>query len=210
MERRMSAFIPQLRRHRWKKPSDIELIVKPNILQMFANRRMIVWLMFLILGHDPKRISGSQVCSQLQFIFISLDYWWSGVLPIPWSEVLNTFDGLYLSWDPSMYPTQLIFHGYLLDSFRKMSRIWPLSRMWKLIEGGDESRMSSLCYSTELLLNQPRNHASTGRISMQLIWRRWSVGIAYQTYCWYKENLRLHFSAYTDGGSSSPWFRLAT
>jgi uncharacterized protein YpmS len=34
-----------------------------------------------------------------------------GVLQIPWSEVLNTFDGIYLSWDPKMWERQLTFHG---------------------------------------------------------------------------------------------------
>ncbi|KAF8150612.1 hypothetical protein B0H34DRAFT_801552 [Crassisporium funariophilum] len=35
----------------------------------------------------------------------------SRILQIPWSEVLNTFDGVYLSWDPAMWETCLTFHG---------------------------------------------------------------------------------------------------
>ncbi|THV06173.1 cysteine proteinase [Dendrothele bispora CBS 962.96] len=33
------------------------------------------------------------------------------VLEMPWSDVLNTFDGLYLSWDPAMWHKMLIYHG---------------------------------------------------------------------------------------------------
>ncbi|KAF8199531.1 hypothetical protein BJ912DRAFT_1020136 [Pholiota molesta] len=32
-------------------------------------------------------------------------------LQIPWAEILNTFDGVYLSWDPKMWQNSLTFHG---------------------------------------------------------------------------------------------------
>ncbi|KAF8905038.1 hypothetical protein CPB84DRAFT_1845125 [Gymnopilus junonius] len=35
----------------------------------------------------------------------------SRILHIPWTEVLNTFEGVYLSWDPSIWQTTLIFHS---------------------------------------------------------------------------------------------------
>ncbi|KIM39736.1 hypothetical protein M413DRAFT_446644 [Hebeloma cylindrosporum] len=41
----------------------------------------------------------------------------SRVLQIPWSEVLNTFDGIYLSWDPNMWERRLTFHGQLQVEF---------------------------------------------------------------------------------------------
>ncbi|KAF8962724.1 hypothetical protein BDZ97DRAFT_1702205 [Flammula alnicola] len=62
-------------------------------------------------------------------IFTVLDPWvhptgdqdeTSRELQIPWSDVLNTFDGVYLSWDPNIWQKPLIFHG-----------------MWKR-SGGDE------------------------------------------------------------------------
>ncbi|KAF9485226.1 cysteine proteinase [Pholiota conissans] len=43
-------------------------------------------------------------------------------LQIPWAEILNTFDGVYLSWDPSMWRNSLAFHG-----------------MWKRNTGDEES-----------------------------------------------------------------------
>lgn len=35
----------------------------------------------------------------------------SKVLQVAWSDILNVFDGIYLSWDPSMWPNNLVFHG---------------------------------------------------------------------------------------------------
>ncbi|KAJ7603725.1 hypothetical protein B0H17DRAFT_1222383 [Mycena rosella] len=35
----------------------------------------------------------------------------SRVLEIPWSDVLEVFDSIYLSWDPRIWPKNLIFHG---------------------------------------------------------------------------------------------------
>ncbi|GLB37855.1 putative peptidase C2 family protein [Lyophyllum shimeji] len=35
----------------------------------------------------------------------------SSTLQIPWSDVLNIFDGIYLSWDPSWWPKSVTFHG---------------------------------------------------------------------------------------------------
>ncbi|KAF8058758.1 hypothetical protein FPV67DRAFT_1523596 [Lyophyllum atratum] len=35
----------------------------------------------------------------------------SKALQIPWSDVLNVFDGIYLSWDPSRWANSLTFHG---------------------------------------------------------------------------------------------------
>jgi hypothetical protein len=33
-------------------------------------------------------------------------------LQMSWSEVMNSFDGVYLSWDPEMWQHSLTFHGY--------------------------------------------------------------------------------------------------
>ncbi|KAF7350967.1 Calpain catalytic domain-containing protein [Mycena sanguinolenta] len=35
----------------------------------------------------------------------------SGILKIPWTDVLEIFDSVYLSWDPAIWPTTLSFHG---------------------------------------------------------------------------------------------------
>ncbi|KAJ7108465.1 hypothetical protein C8R43DRAFT_905383, partial [Mycena crocata] len=35
----------------------------------------------------------------------------SRVLDIPWSDVLELFDSVYLSWDPSIWPKNLVFNG---------------------------------------------------------------------------------------------------
>ncbi|KAF4614242.1 hypothetical protein D9613_007736 [Agrocybe pediades] len=35
----------------------------------------------------------------------------SRLLEIPWAEILNTFEGIYLSWDPKIWSTVLNFHG---------------------------------------------------------------------------------------------------
>lgn len=35
----------------------------------------------------------------------------TGVLDIPWSDVLEVFDSVYLSWDPRIWAKNLIFHG---------------------------------------------------------------------------------------------------
>ncbi|KAG9221284.1 hypothetical protein CCMSSC00406_0008881 [Pleurotus cornucopiae] len=35
----------------------------------------------------------------------------SKTLEIPWMDVLEVFDGIYVSWDPSMWENQLNFHG---------------------------------------------------------------------------------------------------
>lgn len=34
----------------------------------------------------------------------------SKALRVPWLDVLNVFDGIYLSWDPCLWENQLIFH----------------------------------------------------------------------------------------------------
>ncbi|PPR00890.1 hypothetical protein CVT24_000375 [Panaeolus cyanescens] len=43
----------------------------------------------------------------------------SRVLHIPWAEALNTFDGIYLSWDPTLWPTKESFHGRVLAFIHK-------------------------------------------------------------------------------------------
>ncbi|KAJ7725649.1 hypothetical protein DFH07DRAFT_758588, partial [Mycena maculata] len=35
----------------------------------------------------------------------------AGILNIPWSDVLEVFDSVYLSWDPRIWPKSLMFHG---------------------------------------------------------------------------------------------------
>lgn len=40
-----------------------------------------------------------------------------GALQIPWSEVLNIFDGIYLSWVPVIWQKTLTFHGYACQDF---------------------------------------------------------------------------------------------
>ncbi|KAJ7099454.1 hypothetical protein B0H15DRAFT_771653, partial [Mycena belliarum] len=36
----------------------------------------------------------------------------SRTLDIPWSDVLEVFDSVYLSWDPHTWPQNLVFHGW--------------------------------------------------------------------------------------------------
>ncbi|KAJ6491676.1 hypothetical protein C8R47DRAFT_976286 [Mycena vitilis] len=36
----------------------------------------------------------------------------SGILEIPWTEVLEVFDSVYISWDPRIWPKTLNFHGF--------------------------------------------------------------------------------------------------
>lgn len=38
----------------------------------------------------------------------------SEVLHIPWAEALNTFDGIYLSWDIALWSKKETFHGCVL------------------------------------------------------------------------------------------------
>ncbi|KAJ3863401.1 hypothetical protein EV359DRAFT_43220, partial [Lentinula novae-zelandiae] len=33
------------------------------------------------------------------------------LLEIPWSEVLNVFEGIYLNWDPNIWPSSVIYHA---------------------------------------------------------------------------------------------------
>ncbi|KAJ6497495.1 hypothetical protein C8R45DRAFT_1093864 [Mycena sanguinolenta] len=35
----------------------------------------------------------------------------SGMLDIPWTDVLEVFDSVYLNWDPAIWPKTLTFHG---------------------------------------------------------------------------------------------------
>lgn len=36
---------------------------------------------------------------------------------MPWADVLNVFDGIYISWDPALWATPKVFHGYGLAIF---------------------------------------------------------------------------------------------
>ena len=40
-------------------------------------------------------------------------YYHTGILRIPWSDILDVFDGIYLSWDPQRWTKVLVFHGYV-------------------------------------------------------------------------------------------------
>ena len=42
--------------------------------------------------------------------------YWAGILKIPWSEVVYTFDGIYLSWDPKMWKNYVVFHGLVFPT----------------------------------------------------------------------------------------------
>lgn len=35
---------------------------------------------------------------------------------MPWSDVCDVFDGIYISWDPSLFGKELEFHGCVLVS----------------------------------------------------------------------------------------------
>ncbi|KAJ7935279.1 hypothetical protein B0H13DRAFT_2304939 [Mycena leptocephala] len=59
----------------------------------------------------------------------------SGILEIPWTEVLEVFDSVYLSWDPQLWPKTLLFHG-----------------TWKQAGAGDRRMFTFLsCWSTRHL-----------------------------------------------------------
>jgi hypothetical protein len=48
------------------------------------------------------------------FVYVPYDSkYMPGILKIPWSEVLCIFDGIYLSWDPTMWKHQINFHGHV-------------------------------------------------------------------------------------------------
>ena len=52
------------------------------------------------------------------FVVVRYDHAdFAGILEIPWSEVLSTFDGIYLSWDPSLWAQQLTLHGYISSCY---------------------------------------------------------------------------------------------
>ena len=38
------------------------------------------------------------------------------MLRMSWSDVLNVFDGIYLSWDPARWSQALTFHGWVPHS----------------------------------------------------------------------------------------------
>ena len=62
---------------------------------------------------------------------------------MPWLDVLNTFDGIYVSWDPAMWHKTLNYHGCVASdlslSFFALSR----SRKWK-IENGETCKSDAV------------------------------------------------------------------
>ncbi|KDQ28322.1 hypothetical protein PLEOSDRAFT_1041381, partial [Pleurotus ostreatus PC15] len=59
----------------------------------------------------------------------------SKTLEIPWMDVLEVFDGIYVSWDPSMWENQLNFHG-----------------MWKRRGEDDQGRQLQVQYNARSTL----------------------------------------------------------
>ena len=35
----------------------------------------------------------------------------TGSMRIPWSDVINLFDGIYANWNPAAWASSLVFHG---------------------------------------------------------------------------------------------------
>ncbi|KAF9524839.1 hypothetical protein CPB83DRAFT_885980 [Crepidotus variabilis] len=62
----------------------------------------------------------------------------SRVLQIPWSEVLNTFDGVYLSWDPNIWDQPLTFHGMWNRTTSREDNTMQLQLEFKNIEKQDQ------------------------------------------------------------------------
>ncbi|KDR76346.1 hypothetical protein GALMADRAFT_247750 [Galerina marginata CBS 339.88] len=62
----------------------------------------------------------------------------SKVLQIPWSEVMNVFEGVYLSWDPNLWQNKLTFHG-----------------MWKRNTGDEDgSRQAQIEFICDSMLDE--------------------------------------------------------
>lgn len=57
---------------------------------------------------DPEYASKSALKISVLYLITPLR---TGELQIPWAEVLNTFNGVYLSWDPRTWENSLTFHG---------------------------------------------------------------------------------------------------
>lgn len=73
--------------------------------------------------------------------------WWSSVaghLLMSWSDVLSTFDGVYLSWNPEIWPNNVRFHGWVVD-IRILSWSKLDFRTWKR-RGQDEQCTKFMAY----------------------------------------------------------------
>lgn len=70
----------------------------------------------------------------------------AGTMQIFWSEVMNSFDGVYLSWDPEMWQHSLTFHGYPLFFLTPHLRLSVIYRMWKRC--GEDNRNGSHLFNS--------------------------------------------------------------
>ncbi|KAJ7655627.1 hypothetical protein DFH06DRAFT_480739 [Mycena polygramma] len=83
----------------------------------------------------------------------------SGILEIPWTEVLEVFESVYISWDPRIWPKTLNFHG-----------------TWKQAGAGDRRTFNALSYSVKLTIfagstrHLRLNFDHTGNNSQDEVW----------------------------------------
>ena len=54
--------------------------------------------------HEPSR-------EYLYFQDIFIIQFVPGILEVPWAEIINVFDSIYLSWDPAIWTHSINFHG---------------------------------------------------------------------------------------------------
>ena len=116
MEGRITFTLTQLRRN-WSAfsacPSTL-LIITPDVHESPEDRILTMldsWV-------HPDEDKGNTSCRSICFVVVQYDHAdFAGILDIPWSEVLSTFDGVYLSWDPSLWTQQLTLHGYMFSCY---------------------------------------------------------------------------------------------
>jgi calpain-7 len=63
--------------------------------------------------------SGSGSCpSRLTLLFLLVDVTdGSGVIDMRWDDICATFEGLYISWNPSLFGSAVTFHGCVFTSY---------------------------------------------------------------------------------------------
>ncbi|KAL1706431.1 hypothetical protein EV121DRAFT_201550, partial [Schizophyllum commune] len=86
-----------------------------------GTREGLAWQGSLLLGAHDYPVTGLYE-DGLDRVMIVLDSWYealedkecpdsSRIMRIPWSDVINLFDGIYANWNPSAWATSLAFHG---------------------------------------------------------------------------------------------------
>ncbi|KAL1663360.1 hypothetical protein GGF50DRAFT_57083, partial [Schizophyllum commune] len=86
-----------------------------------GTREGLAWQGSLLLGAHDYPVTGLYE-DGLDRGMIVLDSWYealedkecpdsSRIMRIPWSDVINLFDGIYANWNPSAWATSLAFHG---------------------------------------------------------------------------------------------------